>query len=160
MREIKFRAWLTLSSYDDDDNDKDYHGMATKISVHSGGDIGFDVEEGNKVFGADVFGKALDNGTVSEYEEWCLWEGLFKLMQYTGLKDKNGVDIYEGDILRWSDSDSIDDYQVIYEAPSFKYASLSNPEYIGGKRAFDELEAEKDFEVIGNIYENKDLLND
>lgn len=78
-------------------------------------------------------------------------------MQYTGLKDKNGKEIYEGDLLAWENDGERDLYKVIYEAPSFKYTHLENPEFIGATKAFDELES-LDFEVIGNIYENKELL--
>lgn len=81
------------------------------------------------------------------------WRGDADFMQYTGLKDKNGKEIYEGDLLAWENDGERDLYKVIYEAPSFKYTHLKNPEFIGATKAFDELES-LDFEVIGNIYEN------
>jgi len=158
-REIKFRAWLTLSDYDEEDNDKDFHAMATKISVHEGSDIGFSTDHGRDIFGGDVFDRALDNGNVYEYEDWCLWEGRCELMQYTGLKDKNGVEIYEGDILQIIVDELgehiVQHYEVAFEAPSFVCKHTINPEYIGGTHPLREVE---DFEVIGNIYENPELL--
>jgi len=73
------------------------------------------------------------------------------LMQYTGLKDKNGVEIYEGDILSLGDTASI--AQVVWDDFKFKLKWV-NP--IG---ASDKIYAWKDdLEVIGNIYEKPELL--
>lgn len=71
------------------------------------------------------------------------------LMQYTGLKDKHGREIYEGDIVSTANGD------------------LSVKFYDGGFMAdrdghFDRLQAHltKTWEVIGNIYENPELLKE
>lgn len=73
-----------------------------------------------------------------------------KLMQSTGLKDKNGVEIYEGDIIKNS-------YDEIYTVKWFDAAFYLEEKYNGG---FDyhELHLEDNKKVIGNIYENPELL--
>ena len=74
-----------------------------------------------------------------------------KLMQYTGLEDKNGVEIYEGDIVKPFPED---DYaQIIFMSGTFKIASRrKNGNYLCWKYMKEEIE------VIGNIYENPELL--
>lgn len=75
----------------------------------------------------------------------------FELMQYTGLKDKNGKGIYEGDIVKASYRNTPQVVEWIA-----KYAGFS----IGG--AMPERPVNSDFtdwEIIGNIYENPELLN-
>lgn len=79
-----------------------------------------------------------------------------EIMQYTGLKDKNGVEIYEGDILSrtvYKDWKSCD--VVFFSEKEARYKLLHNNE-IGKEKYF--VEDIGEFEVIGNIYENPELL--
>lgn len=82
------------------------------------------------------------------------------LMQTTGLKDKNDKEIYERDIVKFSDCDD-DVYinPVVWDkncacfGVSFSWGYLISFEYL--EEFYTEL---KDIEVIGNIYENPELL--
>lgn len=81
------------------------------------------------------------------------------LQQFTGLKDKNGLEIYEGDIYKIEGYY----YQVIFDEGAFTGGKELGSSAPLGWRSYsvDEV-VESDFykkiEVVGNIYENKDLL--
>ncbi|HFD0491427.1 YopX family protein [Enterococcus faecium] len=89
----------------------------------------------------------------------------YVLMQSTGLKDKNGVEIFEGDVVSVSVRNGFDylDNKVCVVKNSIGHSGLvcatvdEDLEY----RIFNtELFEEYTYEVIGNIYENSELLEE
>ena len=78
-----------------------------------------------------------------------------ELMQYTGLKDKNNKEIYEGDILFESFREEY--YKVVFENGSFKAEFKGDFE----EYSFDLIDVvAQGCEVVGNIYENPELMED
>ena len=86
---------------------------------------------------------------------WCKKLKDFPLMQYTGLKDKNGKEIYEGDIIKifGSSPNHIEEIEWV-----------DNGDWMGDKQplvGFIHHSAiyKQPIEVIGNIYETPELLD-
>lgn len=97
----------------------------------------------------------------SEDNRWISDKKNYNIMQYTGLKDKNGKEIYEGDILRWQDweqegTEKADVYIVSYKAPSFIWDCYRENQKL--ETNGEVLRDTKEFEIIGNIFENPELL--
>ena len=76
------------------------------------------------------------------------------LMQYTGLKDKNGREIYEGDVLREGD---VDGMLVVYMNDLASFALRKRG--WAYDHFFGEGATSANCDIIGNVYENPDLLN-
>ncbi len=136
-RQIKFRCWDTgkrqpmiyFGSKFFMDDDRDTISFVSEKDTHVLGDHD---DEGNR----------------------------FILMQFTGLLDKNGKEIYEGDVV--IDHDTKINHRVYWDEEKMQWwVERLTPEPNYSKYPLKELRTDlydKGNEVIGNIYENKDLL--
>jgi len=96
-----------------------------------------------------------------------LWEYIdnqnYELIQFTGLKDKNGKEIYEGDILIHYKRDRVTAvapvYKVCWSEKFARFILKFRNVWNDGKPILYEGFGNKIIEVIGNIYENPKLLN-
>lgn len=102
-----------------------------------------------------VYNPAFQVLSAGQFEiNRCFEQDYPKFMQYTGLKDKNGKEVYEGDIVK--DWENIDLYEVVWNR---RYAWFELNRLTFGNDTGQEIDnLHLDLEIIGNIYENKDLL--
>lgn len=91
---------------------------------------------------------------VPEYTNFSMLamaeKGHLELMQFIGLKDKNGKEIYEGDIF---DSPAKIKFKVVWYIDGWFYQNVKDEKPIGHL-----IEVAKDWKIIGNIYENPELI--
>lgn len=89
------------------------------------------------------------------------WSYIHKetLCQFTGLYDKNGKDIYEGDIIQLQGRENKYNCLVDWNINLGAWCISIEDKYVGVKPLGEWL-CEDKFEVIGNIYDNPELLED
>lgn len=150
-RIIKFRAWIIAEkemSY------QDSWFNIIPMDVIQYADQGYWI---NNLNASDEHKKSLKEKGVPIEDE-------FILMQFTGWKDTNGHDIFEGDVLRFPDSESNTSEMGTewYDIESIGVVEWDSEQYrwnITGRQSIemDEIEFEHSC-IIGNIYKNPELL--
>ena len=73
-----------------------------------------------------------------------------KIMDYIGIEDKNNLEVYEGDILKWKDIIVV----VVFSNGKFILRKIKDSHFA----FYEVMRAENRFEVIGNIFENYNLI--
>lgn len=132
MREIKFRAW--------------------------------DIDRKKMISLREFFESDLSALAYASSDGIITGKGHVEFMQYTELKDKNGKEIYEGDIVRLSDMDNARKVVVVFNhhQAAFMFREISyykDTEDFMHASYSSELHPDRvSREVIGNIYENPELL--
>ena len=149
MREIKFRAWHKAEK-----RFINLNGMSTEFGT---------MTDKGQVYGI------TEQGVLHEYDK-----DEIELMQFTGLKDKHGKEIFEGDIVEWkhseqqNESEFYKERRTIYfhngsygfegwntaEGDILNYRNIHHPSHFATPDLYYK---DFDIEIIGNIYENPEL---
>ena len=81
-----------------------------------------------------------------------------KVLQFTGLQDKNGIEIYEGDILKYKFPYNRREVHTSAVTYLETQASFGIVDFYGNSIPLYNITANNYFEIIGNIYETPELL--
>lgn len=131
MREIKFRAWHKPTQLMDDVVLIDFY---------------------NEQIGILYADPVMQCESIQRYNF-----SEVEIMQYTGLNDKNGKEIYEGDIIEktyysYHQPECSELFEIKYEGLSFHFEHIKGSTF--------HLPFTEDIEIIGNIHDNPELVVD
>lgn len=147
-REIKFRVW----------DNKYKNWMQCEFSRSGVGDF---ISSGGRGFSLDYI---LKNETLTDkIHEEIPFNGSnprWVVQQYTGLKDEDGKEVYEGDIVNWTEYQGWEDGRTIegYYEVKWNEEALRLDFYDPYDNSWWELADTKFNQVVGNIFENVELL--
>jgi hypothetical protein len=130
MREIKFRIW--------DEAKNEWLASSNKDAL--------------PYYGFALVGEVM---TVQSPPVWSLDEGNV-VEQFTGLKDKNGTEIYEGDVVIYGKLT----YSIGYQSSRFMLCAPCRLSICLSELVYDCDTNQLNCEVIGNIHENHELLEE
>ncbi len=133
-REIKFRVWDKVSQ--------------TMSNVHGITGLARDDDSEFKYIVSDNYGNGVKD-----------WKNI-ELMQYTGLKDKNGKEIYEGDIIALYGFKQKEEVEI--ERDVVRWNEEEAGFWVGCAKSYDQDNPKilTNIVIVGNIHRNPELLNE
>ena len=150
LQDFDFRIW--------DNIEKKYckspHGLYIENTEHN------DASSCRRIIeNYEQLGFSVDHPYNCGNNEYFVNENAFSIELFTGLYDKNGKKVYEGDILRSGETFDDDEIEAFIDYVKFENGSFHIISCFDGEEAMLHDCDLSDMVIIGNIHENENLLN-